>query len=113
SMIEWLPGIKVDFVYGHTEAMMILYIAIGTKTLVYCADLVPSHGHVSLPYVMAYDVRPLDTMKEKAELLEKAVGDDFVLFFEHDRSIECGVVKRNEKGRIVLDQTMSLAEALA
>ncbi len=111
--VEFLPGFNVEFVYGHTEAMMLPHLKVNGKTIVYCADLLPSVGHIGLPYVMAYDVRPLHTMKEKKQLLERAVEEDYILFFEHDPVTECATVKRNEKGRIVLDKAMTLEEALA
>jgi len=108
--VEWLPGIQVQFVYGHTEAMMLLHIDWGDKKLVYCADLIPSSWHISLPYVMSYDVRPLATMREKTFLLEKAVENSWLLFFEHAPQVECANVVRNEKGRIVLEKSFSLKD---
>ena len=110
---EWLPNIRIKYYNGHTEALMALQIHINGKTLLYNADLMPSAGHIGLPYVMAYDIRPLVTMKEKASMLGEAVDKHQVLFFEHDRSIECATVKRNERGRIVLDKTFALHELFA
>ncbi len=104
-------NIDIKFVYGHTEAMMVLYINYKDFTLVYCADVMPSSYHVGMPYVMAYDLRPLSTLKEKAEILELAVAEKHILFFEHDPKIECATVRKNEKGRIVLDEVFQL-EAL-
>lgn len=101
---EWLPGIRIRYVYGHTEAMMILFIDTGERTLVYCADLLPSSHHIGMPYVMAYDVRPLITLKEKRRLLNEAVDNNFLLFFEHDPSVAAATVQRTESGRIVLDK---------
>ena len=103
-------NIDVKFVYGHTEAMMVLYIRNENFTLVYCADVLPSSYHIGLPYVMSYDVRPLITMKEKTEILEEAVREKQVLFFEHDPKTECATVRKNEKGRIVIDRVFSLEE---
>jgi hypothetical protein len=62
------------------------------------ADLLPSAGHIPVPYVMAYDVRPLVTLKEKADFLEEAVDNDYILFFEHDKDNECCTLQRTEKG---------------
>jgi glyoxylase-like metal-dependent hydrolase (beta-lactamase superfamily II) len=107
---EVFPGISVKLVYGHTEAMMVLYIRTDDFTLVYCADVLPSSYHVGLPYVMAYDVRPLMTIQEKQSILAEAVVERQVLFFEHDPKIECATVRKNEKGRIVLDETFNLSE---
>jgi len=110
--VEFLPGFNVRFVYGHTEAMMLPQITINNKTLIYCADLFPSAGHVRLPYVMAYDMKPMKTLEEKKMLSEEALENDYIFFFEHDPVNECATLKRNEKGRIVLDKTMTLKEAI-
>ena len=68
------------------------------KTVIYCADLIPSSGHVPLPYVMAYDMQPLVTLGEKATLLKEAVQNNAVLFFEHDPVTECCSLEETEKG---------------
>ncbi len=107
---NWLPGIDLTFLYGHTEAMMSLTIEANGLTLVYCADLIPSAHHVGMPYVMSYDLRPLQTMKEKESLLEKAVKNNEILYFEHDPKVECATVTKNERGRIILDETFSLKQ---
>lgn len=111
--IEFLPNFKVHFVYGHTDAMMCPMITIRDKTVVFCADLLPSPGHIGLPYVMSYDVRPLTTIKEKEYILEQAEKNKWILFFEHAPKTEACTVKKNEKGRIVVDQKGTLAELLA
>jgi glyoxylase-like metal-dependent hydrolase (beta-lactamase superfamily II) len=105
----WLPGIKVRFVYGHTEAMMVLLLEEGEKRAIYCADVIPSSFHIGLPYVMAYDVRPLLTLDEKKRILEDAIEQDAVLLFEHDPGVGCCRVVRNERGRIVRGELVDLA----
>jgi glyoxylase-like metal-dependent hydrolase (beta-lactamase superfamily II) len=107
---RFCPEIKILFTYGHTEAMMLPYIKVGDKTIVYCADTLPSSYHVGMPYIMSYDIRPLDTLNEKNQLLEQAADEGHILFFEHDPVVECATVKRNEQGRIILNQTFKLAE---
>lgn len=97
--VEWLPGLTVHFAYGHTEAMMLLEIKTETDTVMYCADLMPSHFHLGLPYVMSYDIRPLETLKEKKWLLDKAVNENLVLFYEHDPVMEMGRVRVDERGK--------------
>ncbi len=62
------------------------------------ADLLPSVAHIPLPYVMAYDTRPLVTLSEKKQFLTKALEEEYILFFEHDPSIECCTLKQTEKG---------------
>lgn len=95
---ELFPGFEVLFVNGHTEAMMLPLIEYkGTKFL-YMADLVPSVGHLPLPYIMGYDVRPLQTLEEKTKLLNKAVSEKWNLFFEHDNKNECCSLVSSERG---------------
>jgi glyoxylase-like metal-dependent hydrolase (beta-lactamase superfamily II) len=117
GVLEYIPtgtlesfcdGIDVFFTYGHTEAMMCLDISIKNRHLIYCADLLPSMHHIGLPYVMSYDIRPLDTVKEKEALLTKAVERGDFLYFEHDHINECCTVKRNERGRYIADQIWTL-----
>lgn len=105
-------GFDVQFAYGHTEAMMLPHLQIGKKRLVFCADLLPSSLHIPMPYVMSYDIRPLETLKEKAKLLEAAADNGWILFFEHDPLVEVGTVKRDERGRIVLDKAGALTDFL-
>ncbi|MCB0520746.1 MAG: MBL fold metallo-hydrolase [Lewinellaceae bacterium] len=107
EIVEWLPGISIQFVYGHTEAMMVLHIRAGGKHLVYCADLMPSSFHISLPWVMAYDIRPLVTLQEKEWLLENAAANGWILIFEHDPAEAFGRVEKDEKGRIKLTEKFS------
>ena len=93
-----LPNMDVLFVDGHTESMMIPHIHYQGKTLVFMADLLPSTGHITLPYVMGYDTRPLITMEEKKNFLTKASEENFVLFLEHDSVNECCNLIQTEKG---------------
>jgi glyoxylase-like metal-dependent hydrolase (beta-lactamase superfamily II) len=93
-----LPNMDVLFVDGHTESMMIPHIHYQGKTLVFMADLLPSTGHIPLPYVMGYDTRPLITMEEKKNFLTKASEENFVLFLEHDSVNECCNLIQTEKG---------------
>jgi len=108
---EIAPNIRVHFVYGHTHAMMLPHITYGNKTIVYMADLIPSVGHIRMPYVMAYDVQPLHTLNEKHSYLTAAVKHEQLLFLEHDPTFECCTVKNTSRG-IGLDQTFTLQDWL-
>jgi len=90
--------ISVRFVQGHTNAMMLPQIKYKDKTLVYMADLLPSAGHIPMPYVMAYDMFPLTTLNEKKSFLNEAVANNYISFFEHDARIECCDLQQTEKG---------------
>ncbi|MGN7988636.1 MBL fold metallo-hydrolase [Pedobacter sp. 22226] len=96
--IEWQKNINISFAYGHTDAMMLPKINYKGKTIVYMADLLPSVGHLPLPYVMAYDMFPLKTLTEKQAFLEEAVNNNYVLYLEHDPINECCTLQRTEKG---------------
>lgn len=95
---ELFPGFRVKFFNGHTDAMMIPHIQYRGRTLVYMADLLPTTGHIPVPYVMAYDTRPLLTLDEKSKFMEDAASHDYVLFLEHDPKQECCTVEKTEKG---------------
>jgi len=94
---------------GHTEAMMLPLVNYKNTVIAFMADLIPSVGHIPLPYVMGYDVRPLNTLLEKEFILNKALKNNWVLFFEHDPLIECCTLKQTEKG-IRMDNYFSLAD---
>jgi glyoxylase-like metal-dependent hydrolase (beta-lactamase superfamily II) len=93
-----IPGLSVRMAYGHTDAMMLPQVSYKGKTVVFMADLLPSIGHIPIPYVMAYDMFPLTTLKEKKAFLNEAAAGGYVLFFEHDPENECCVVETGEKG---------------
>ena len=95
---NFMDNISIRFVNGHTQAMMLPQIRYKDKTIVFMADLLPSAGHIPLPYVMAYDMFPLTTLQEKKSFLQEAVQGNYVLFFEHDPLIECCTVRETEKG---------------
>jgi glyoxylase-like metal-dependent hydrolase (beta-lactamase superfamily II) len=103
------PSFDILYVSGHTDKMMIPKIRIKDKVLCYMADLLPSVGHIPLPYIMGYDTRPLITMEEKERFLNEAADQQYILFFEHDPVNECCTVKRTEKG-IRLDRVFPLSE---
>jgi glyoxylase-like metal-dependent hydrolase (beta-lactamase superfamily II) len=104
-----LPNMDVLFVDGHTESMMIPHIKYKGKTIVFMADLLPSVGHIPLPYVMGYDTRPLITISEKEAFLNRAANEEFILFFEHDSVNECCTVQHTEKG-VRLKETFDFSE---
>lgn len=104
-------GFKVLYVNGHTEAMMLPIIDYKGKKVAYCADLIPSVGHIPLPYIMAYDMRPLVTLEEKTKFLHEAGKNNYILFFEHDPVIECCSLEVTEKG-IRSKEKMKLTDIL-
>lgn len=85
------PELKIVTLNGHTFGQQVLEISDGNKTIFYCADLIPTAGHLNLAYIMGYDLQPLVTLAEKKELLPRALEDNFFLFLEHDP--EGGLIK--------------------
>lgn len=113
ELLQWSPNINLQYAYGHTEAMMLPQVKIANKTIVFCADLLPSPSHLGLPYVMGYDIRPLQTMTEKEYFLQKAIDEQYILFFEHAPEIQACTVKTNDKGKIIVDKQGHLFDLLA
>jgi glyoxylase-like metal-dependent hydrolase (beta-lactamase superfamily II) len=104
-------NISVRFVSGHTQSMMLPQINFNGKTIVYMADLLPSAGHIPLPYVMAYDMFPLTTLNEKRMFLNEALDNNYILFFEHDPKIECCDLKMTDRG-VRMGNSFSLNEII-
>ena len=107
--IHFSENISCILVNGHTQSMMLPKINYKNKTLVYMADLLPSVGHLPLPYVMGYDMQPLVTLNEKELFLTDAIKNNYTLFFEHDAVHECCTVHETEKG-IRANETFLLSE---
>ncbi|HNB92923.1 MAG TPA: MBL fold metallo-hydrolase, partial [Saprospiraceae bacterium] len=98
---NWLEGIRLIGCNGHTRGLTMLDIPYQDTRMIYLTDLIPSVHHVPLPYIMAYDLWPWDTLEEKTAVLEQAVAERHVLFFQHDPVNAVARVRKNEKGRIV------------
>ncbi len=96
-------NIALLYADGHTEKMIMPKIEYKGKTFLFMADTIPSHAHIPIPYVMGYDVRPLQTMTEKESLLKKAVENNWTLVFDHDPLHEAAIIHQTEKGFRVAD----------
>jgi glyoxylase-like metal-dependent hydrolase (beta-lactamase superfamily II) len=101
--------VEIRYAFGHTDAMMLPQIQYKGHTIVYMADLLPSTGHLPLPYVMAYDMFPLKTLEEKKIFLKEAVDNNYILFLEHDNLTECCTLQTTEKG-VGIKDTFKLAD---
>ncbi|MGZ3765473.1 MAG: MBL fold metallo-hydrolase [Mucilaginibacter sp.] len=101
--LQFANDINVRFVSGHTEAMMLPLINYKGKKILYMADLLPSVGHLPIPYIMAYDMFPLKTLNEKKLFLNEALQNEYILYFEHDPINECCTLQQTEKGIRVKD----------
>jgi glyoxylase-like metal-dependent hydrolase (beta-lactamase superfamily II) len=96
--VSFTNNISIRFAFGHTDAMMLPLLTYKGKQIIFMADLLPSIGHIPVPYIMAYDTRPLESMSEKKVFLNDALANDYILFFEHDPVIECCTLQQTEKG---------------
>ena len=98
GQVQFTDSFDIRFVSGHTESMMLPLISYKGRKILYMADLLPSVGHLPIPYVMAYDMFPLTTLNEKKIFLKEALENDYILYFEHDPLNECCTLQQTEKG---------------
>ncbi|MFW5793551.1 MAG: MBL fold metallo-hydrolase [Bacteroidota bacterium] len=95
---NFCEGVDIEVKNGHTKGQLIPIVNYKGKKLVYMADFIPSVFNVPLPYIPSYDIEPLKSMKEKEEFLNRALENDYILFFEHDYDNECCNLKMTPKG---------------
>lgn len=108
-LVPFLEGFDVRLAGGHTRDMMLPQIRYKDRTIVYMADLLPSTAHIPLPYIMGYDMFPMQTLEEKTAFLKEALDYQYVLYFEHDPGNECCLLEQTEKG-IRAGKTFRLSE---
>jgi len=106
--VKFSEDFHIKFAFGHTEAMMLPLINYKGKQILYMADLLPSVGHLPMPYVMAYDMFPLKTLGEKKIILTEALEKEYILYLEHDAINECCTLQQTEKG-IRVKETFDLS----
>jgi glyoxylase-like metal-dependent hydrolase (beta-lactamase superfamily II) len=106
--VPFAHNVGVKFAKGHTESMMLPVINYKGQAIVYMADLLPSAAHLPLPYVMAYDMFPMQTLAEKKAFLQEAVENNYLLYFEHDPVNELCSLTTNEKGNVVVKEFLQL-----
>lgn len=96
--VHLTPELSLHPLFGHTQAMQALLLQSDDGTLFYPADLLPTHAHIPIPYVMGYDNYPLTTITEKKTWLERAAREEWIVIFEHDAFVAAGTIARTEKG---------------
>ena len=106
---EYIPNITFKLFDGHTEGQLIPYIRYNGRVIAFMADLLPSTAHIPMPWIMAYDTKPLVTLKDKERFYDDALAGDFVLFFEHDLYNEACTLHQTPKG-VRVKQSGKLAE---
>lgn len=110
TTIAFTKGVQVKIANGHTRSMMLPVITYKGYTIVYMADLLPSAAHIPLPYIMAYDMFPMQTLLEKKQFLQLAADHNYLLYFEHDPVHELCSVHYNDKGQVVVKDYYKLSE---
>ena len=105
---EILPNITIKLYHGHTEGQAIPHINYNGRTVVFIADLLPSTAHIPMPWIMAYDTRPLITLEDKSRFYNEAITNDYILFLEHDLYHECCTLQKTDKG-IKVKEAFSLS----
>ena len=91
--VEVMPGVRVRRTGGHTRYHHIIYIESGGKTAVFTADLIPTAAHVDVPWIMAYDLYPMDTLEFKRAFVREAIDNEYLVFFEHDPKLSAGYIR--------------------
>ena len=109
---EYIPGIEFKLYDGHTDGQVIPHIKVNGKTVVFTADLMPSVAHLPMPWIMAYDTRPLQTLKDRERFYAEALENDYILFFEHDLYNEACTITDTPKG-VRADKVGKLSEVLS
>ncbi len=94
---EVVPGVRVRRTGGHTRCHQIVYIESGGKTAVFAADLIPTTAHVDVPWIMAYDLYPMETLEFKRAFVKEAIEREYLIFFEHDPAVAAGYVRQKDK----------------
>lgn len=100
--VEVIPGIRVRRTHGHTRFHQIIYIEAEGKTAVFAADLIPTTAHVDVPWIMAYDLYPMETLEFKRAFVREAIEREYLIFFEHDPHVAAGFIRQNDK-RLSID----------
>jgi len=92
-----MPGVRVRRTGGHTRCHQIVYLESGGKTAVFAADLIPTVAHVDVPWIMGYDLYPMETLAFKRAFVREAIDREYVIFFEHDPSIAAGYIRERDR----------------
>jgi glyoxylase-like metal-dependent hydrolase (beta-lactamase superfamily II) len=98
---EVLPGIRVERTGGHTMHHQLVRIESGGRTAVFTADLMPTTAHVDEPWIMGYDLYPMDTLMAKKRFVAEAIAGEYVIFFEHDPAVAAGIIRQDGRRRRV------------
>jgi glyoxylase-like metal-dependent hydrolase (beta-lactamase superfamily II) len=94
---EVMPGVRVRRTGGHTRGHQAIYIESAGRTAVFTADLMPTTAHVDVPWIMAYDLYPMETLEFKRAFVKEAVEREYLIFFEHDPKVAAGFIREKDR----------------
>lgn len=95
--VQVMPGVRVRRTGGHTRRHQIVYFESNGKTAVFAADLIPTIAHIDVPWIMAYDLFPMETLAFKRDFLREAIEREYLIFFEHDPNIAAGYIREKDR----------------
>ena len=99
--VEIMPGVRVVRTGGHTMHHQVVFIESAGRTAVFAADLLPTTAHVDEPWIMAYDLYPMDTLAFKRRFVREAIEREYLIFFEHDPAIAAGYIREKDDRKFV------------
>jgi glyoxylase-like metal-dependent hydrolase (beta-lactamase superfamily II) len=98
---EIRPGVRVERTGGHTGQHQIVYLESGGRTAVFVADMIPTTAHLQDPWIMGYDLFPMDTLAFKRRFIREAIDREYLIFFEHDPMVAAGYIRERDGKRVV------------
>jgi glyoxylase-like metal-dependent hydrolase (beta-lactamase superfamily II) len=104
--VEIMPGVRVERTGGHARNHQVIYLEAGSRTAVFTADMIPTTAHVDEPWIMGYDLYPMDTLAFKKRFVREAIEREYLIFFEHDPRIAAGYI-REKDGRKYVEAVIS------
>ena len=100
------PGVRVVRTGGHTGQHQVVYLESGGRTAVYVADMIPTTAHLQDPWLMGYDLFPMDTLAFKRRFIREAIDRECLILFEHDPRVSAGYIRENAKGQRFVEQVL-------
>jgi glyoxylase-like metal-dependent hydrolase (beta-lactamase superfamily II) len=98
---EIMPGVRVRWTGGHARSHQVVMIQSGGRTAVFTADMIPTTAHVDEPWIMGYDLYPMETLAFKRTFIREAIDNEYLIFFEHDPEIAAGYIREKDRRKYV------------
>ena len=98
---EIAPGVRVRWTGGHARSHQVIYLESGGRTAVFTADMIPTTAHIDEPWIMGYDLYPMDTLAFKRTFIREAIEREYLILFEHDPRIAAGYIRERQGKKYV------------